>query len=87
MDDRRLGGSAAADVVAVEGDVEVADGHWRPSRVGDLRGAAGGRGTPAAVNTDQGERPVAVALDDLVRDSHQGASQVVGVEYDLFGGV
>jgi hypothetical protein len=82
VDDRRLG--PLADIVAVEGDVDVPQRHLVAGELADERMQAAGDDRAAGVDADQCQaRGPGVLLDDLVRDPHQGAAQVVTVEHDL----
>ena len=93
MDDGRLG--APADVVAVEADVEVAERDVGVEQIVDESLDAGGEDRTAPVDAHDGE-PLGgptgcagvcpcVALDDLMRDPHERAPDVVAVEDDLLG--
>ena len=71
-------------VVAVEGDVELAEGDLGPGEVGDPTPEALREGDTAGVDPDQREaRQVGVALDELVRDPGQRLRDRVSVEDDL----
>ena len=84
VDDGLGAGLARLEVVAVEGDVEVAERHLRAAQLADQGVKAGGQDGAAGVDPDQRDTLIAgVLLDDLVRDPHQGAAQIVAVEDDL----
>ena len=87
MDDRLGAGLAVGEVVAVEGDVEVAERHLGAGQLADQGVQAAGEDGAAGVDADERERPrrAGVLLDDLVRDPHQRAAQIVAVEDDLLG--
>ena len=87
VDDRLGAGLAVGQVVAVEGDVEVAERHLGPGQLADQRVQAaapaplrgcGCRPAPAGLRSR-------VLLDDLVRDPDQGAAQIVAVEHHPVG--
>ncbi len=73
-----------ADVVAVEGDVDVAD---RDGGVGELAEdrvqAAGEQGAPSVDADDRQSVRLRVLLGDLVGDPPQRPPQVVALEHDL----
>ena len=75
---------AAGQVVAVKGDVEVAERHVGVEQVGDEAPEPRGEDRPATMDPDDRE-PVglSVLLDDLVRDAYERATDVVAVEDDL----
>ena len=81
-------GSAARvrQVVAVERDVDVAERDLGVEQVADEPVQARGEMGAAAVDADEGDGPAAVLLDDLVRDAHERAADVVLVEDDLLLG-
>ena len=81
VDDRRLG---RRDVVAVEGDVEVAERDIGLEQVADELVQAAGEMDAAAVDADEGDGAAGVLLDDLVRDADECAADVVLVEDDFF---
>ena len=82
----RLGARVAhADVVAVEGDVHVAERDRLADEVGDQVAQPAGEQGAAAVDAHDRDRLAAVLLDDLVSDAHQRAPHVVAVEHDLVG--
>ena len=87
VDDRLGAGLAAGEVVAVEGDVEVAERHLGAGELADERVQAAGEDGAAGVDADQRQRRSAagVLLDDLVRDPHERAAQIVAVEDDPLG--
>ena len=77
-------GPAVADVVAVEGDVDVAERHLGAGLLADQGVQALGEHRAAGVDPDQG-KPLGtgVLLGDLVRDADQRAPQLVALEHDL----
>jgi hypothetical protein len=77
------------DVVAVEGDVELAERDLRAGELGDPAAQALGERDAARVDADEGDAlELGVALDDLVRDARQRALDVIGIEDSLgFGGL
>ena len=82
VDGRRLG--AAAEVVAVEGDVELAERDVGLQQVGQQLVQPPGEERAATVDAHDGEAVVlGVLLDDLVRDAHERSAHVVPVEDDL----
>jgi hypothetical protein len=84
----RLAG-ADVDVVAVEGDVELAERDVRARELGDPAAEPLRERDAAGVDADEGD-PVElrIALDDLVRDPRQRALDGVGIEDSLgFGGL
>ena len=82
VDDRLL--RAAREVVAVEGDVEVAERDVGVEQLVDLGLDPSGEQCTAPVDPDDRERfGLGVLLDDLVGDAHQRAPHVVAVEDDL----
>ena len=88
VDDRCRAGLAAVHVVAVEGDIDVAQRDLGAAELADQRVQAARQQGAAGVDADQGELLAAgVLLDDLVRDPHQRAAQVVSVEDDLLRGL
>ena len=84
VDDRRVAGLAALDVVAVEGDVEVAEWDVGAGELADQRVQAAADDGPARVDADQ-RQPIRllVLLDDLVGDTDQRPPQIVVIEHDL----
>ena len=81
-------GLAARQVVAVEGDVEVAERHLGAGQLADQGVQAAGEHGAAGVDADEGDGLGAgVLLDDLVRDPHQRAAQIVAIEHDPVGRV
>jgi hypothetical protein len=88
-----------ADVVAIEGDVELAQRDVVLEQVTQQALQALGKNRATPVDTDQGKRvwgPASpahasglgtpwriVVLDDLVRDAHERTAHVVPVEDDL----
>ena len=81
--DRAGVGAAGGEVVAVEGDVDLAVGDLRVEQVAHEPVQARGEMGAAAVDPHQRDVPVAVLLDDLVRDADERAADVVLVEDDL----
>jgi hypothetical protein len=82
VDDGRLG--PLADVVAVEGDVDVPQRDLVAGELADECVQAARDDRAARVDADQRQAlGPGVLLDDLVRDPHQRAAQVVAVEHDL----
>ena len=80
----RLGaGAADADVVAVEGDVHVAERDRLADELGHQVAQARGQQGAAAVDAHDRDRLAAGLLDDLVCDAHQRAPHVLAVEDDL----
>ena len=83
VDDRLGAGVAARDVVAVEGDVQVAERDFGAGELPDQRVEAASKGRAAGVDADEGERVATwILLDDLVRDTYERAAQIVAVEDD-----
>ena len=77
----RLGvGLAQVDVVAVEGDVDVAERNVLVDELVDQLVQAGGEDGSAAVDPDDGDVVAAGALDDLVGDADERAPHVLLVE-------
>ncbi len=82
VDDGRA--AAGRDVVAVEGDVEVAERDVDVVQLGDEALQALGEHGAAAVDADEREPlRVAAVLDDLVRDARERPAHVLAVEDDL----
>ena len=80
---RRLS-SAHVHVVAVEGDVELAERDLGSGELGDAPAQSLGERRPARVDADERDtREVGVSLDDLVRDPRQRLADRVGVEDGL----
>jgi hypothetical protein len=74
-------------VIAVEGDVELAEGDLGPLQLGDPAPQSLRERDPARVYADEGDTfEVGVALDDLVRDPRQGALDRCGIEDRLRSG-
>jgi hypothetical protein len=72
------------DVVAVKGDVELAERDLRPAQLLDPRAQALRERHAARVDADQRDAlEVGVALDDLVGDPRQRFGDRLGVEEDL----
>ena len=75
---------ARGDVVAVEGDVDVAERDLGVEQVLDEAVDPAGEHRAAAVDADDREPlGLGVLLDDLVRDAHERAPDVVPIEDDL----
>jgi hypothetical protein len=69
------------DVVAVEGDVELAEGDLRAAQLLDPPAQALRERDAARVDPDEGDlREVGVALDELVRDPRQRLRDRLGIE-------
>jgi hypothetical protein len=71
------------DVVAVEGDVEVAERHLLVEQIAHQPVQAGGEVRAAAVDADERHGLPGVLLHDLMRDAHERPPDVVLVEDDL----
>ena len=84
--DRAGVGPAGGEVVAVEGDVDVAAGDLDVEQVADEPVQARGEMRAATVDAHQRDVPVGVLLDDLMRDAHERAADVVLVEDNLLLG-
>ena len=84
--ERRLAPAADVDVVAVEGDVEGAEGKLGAASARRSAGAGAARAARRACGCRRA-RPleVGVALDDLVRDADERALDRFRVEQDLRG--
>ena len=82
----RLGaGLAAGEVVAVEGDVDVAERDLGAGadQLPENQVQAGGEDCSASVDADHGQAGrIGVLLDDLVGDPPQGPPQIVALEHD-----
>ena len=76
-------GPARGDVVPVEGDVEIAERHRCADQLLDALVHARRDDRSPPVDPDDCDPLAARLLDDLVRDSHEGAANVLAVEYDL----
>ena len=76
--------SPVVDVVAVEGDVDVAERDGVACQLADEGVEAAGDDRSAGVNADDRERLGGVLFDDLMRDPNQGSAQVITVKYDFF---
>jgi hypothetical protein len=75
-DHRRV--ADAGQIVAVERDVDRAEGNVHTVVRPDRRLNAGGKRVAARANTDDGQGgEVAVALDDLMRDPRDGSADIV----------
>ena len=84
VDDRLRGRRLGADVVAVEGDVDVADRQLDRGQLAEQRVQAAGEHGAAGVDPDDRQAlGVRVLLDDLVGDPPQRSPQVVALEHDL----
>ena len=87
--ERQVGGvdlgvdRAGAQVVAVEGDVDVAERDLVLEQVAHEAVQAVGEVGAAAVDADEGDRAARVLLHDLVRDPDERPAHVVLVEDDL----
>ena len=77
-------GRLGADVVAVEGDVEVADRHLGAGQLAEQGVQAAGQQGAAGVDADDRQAlGLGVLLGDLVGDPPQRSPQVVVLEHDL----
>jgi hypothetical protein len=75
---------ADVDVVAVEGDVELAEGDLRVGELGDAPPEPLGNRDAAGVDADEGDAlELGIALDDLVCDPCQRALDRLGIENGL----
>ena len=84
VDDRLRGGRLGADVVAVEGDVEVADRQLGPGQLAEEDVQAAGEHGAAGVDADDREPlGIRVLLGDLVGDPPQRSPQIVVLQHDL----
>ena len=85
---RRLAGPYV-DVVAVEGDVQLAERDLGRRQLGDAAAQPLGDRHAARVDADQGDAlELGISLDDLVRDPRQRALDVLCIEDSLgFGGL
>ena len=84
VDDRLRRRRLGADVVAVEGDVDVADRHLGAGQLADQGVQAAGDQRAASVDADDREAVRrGVLLGDLVGDPPQRPPQVVVLEHDL----
>ena len=70
-------------VVAVEADVHLTQGHSGLGELGHEGLQTGREHRAAPVYADQREAGAPVALHDLVRDPHERAAHIVSVEDDL----
>ena len=76
---------AHVDVVAVERDVERAEGELEPAALGDERAEAGGERDAARLDADERDAAeILVPLDELVRDPRERTCDRVLVE-QFFG--
>ena len=73
--------AAGADVVAVEGDVHVAERDRLAHQLGDQVAQADGQEGAAGVDADDRDPLAAGLLDDLVRDADQDPPHVFAVEH------
>ena len=77
--------AAHVDVVAVEGDVELAERDVPAAELGDPTAQALRERHAARVDPDERNAvELRIAFDDLVRDPRQGPVDVLAVEQDLF---
>jgi methyl coenzyme M reductase gamma subunit len=76
-------GAAGRQVIAVEGDVDVAERDLLVEEVADQPVQAGGEVRAAAMDADQRHQLAGVLLDDLVRYAYERPADVVLVEDDL----
>ena len=84
VDDRLRGGRLGADVVAVEGDVEVADRQLGAGQLAEEGVQAAGQDGAAGVDADDRQAlGIGVLLGDLVGDPPQRSPQIVVLEHDL----
>ncbi len=83
MHDRLVLGAAHGDVVAVEGDVEVAERDRRVEELLDPFPQPGGDDGAAPVNAHDGDALAARLLDYLVSDPHERTADVLAIEYDF----
>ncbi len=78
VEHRSLG--ADREIVAVEADVDIADGDVLAADAGEDPVQTPCEDRAATVNSDQRRKPVRIALDDLVADAREGAVDVVGAQ-------
>ena len=84
VDDRLRGGRLGADVVAVEGDVEVADRQLGPGQLGEEACRRRASKAPRVWMPTIAEAiGVRVLLGDLMGDPPQRSPQIVVLEHDL----
>ena len=84
VDDRLRGGRLGADVVAVEGDVEVADRQLGAGQLAEEDVEAAGQDGAASVDADDRQTlRIGVLLGDLVGDPPQRSPQIVVLQHDL----
>ena len=84
VDDGLGAGRPGADVVAVEGDVDVADRQLDPGQLAEDRVQAAGQQGAASVDSDDRQAlGIGVLLGDLMGDALQRSPQVVALEHDL----
>ena len=84
VDDGLRGGGLGADVVAVEGDVEVADRQLRPGQLAQEDVEAAGQDGAAGVDADDRQTiRIGILLGDLVGDPPQRSPQIVVLQHDL----
>ena len=84
--DRRAARLPEADVVAVEGDVDVPQRDRLVEKLGHEVPQATGHKSAATVDAHDRHRLSPVLLDDLMSDAHERAPHVIAVEYDLAHG-
>ena len=79
-------GRLGADVVAVEGDVDVADRQLGRGQLPQQGVQPAGEQRAAGVDSDDRETlGIGVLLGDLVSDPLQGSPHVIALEHDLLG--
>jgi hypothetical protein len=77
-------GASLADVVAIEGDVDVTQRDLGAAQLADQRVEPLRQHRAPGVNPDQGETlGPRIALRDLVRDAEQRPPHLVALEHDL----
>src|ERR671924_1111567 len=76
-------GAADADVVAVEADVDVAERHRLPNKLGDQVAQPSCQDRAATMDPNDRDALPARLLDDLVCDPHQRPSHILAVENRL----
>ncbi len=77
-------GHPIVDVVAVEGDVDVAQGDAVSRELADEGVETASNDRSASVDANDRERLGGVLFDDLMRNPNQGSAQVITVKYDFF---
>jgi hypothetical protein len=80
---RLVVGAANADVVAIEADVDVAEGNRLADELGHQIPQPGAEHGAATVDSDDRDTLTARLLDDLVCDAHQRAPHVFAVQNRL----